>query len=239
MKPIDERTEVPPANMLSAHRRRNPPHIYTDDEIAQLMRYAAQLHSPTGLRALTLKTLIGLLASTGLRPSEAIWLDRQDVDLINGILSIRESKFGKSRFVPVRDSTRAVLVEYAQERDRICRQRLSDAFLLNEFGRRLLAGTTRNMFVKISRATGIRPIYADGRTGFGPRLQDLRHTFATERMVQWYRERHDVTRELPKLSTYLGHVEVGLTYWYIEAVPQLLELAAEYLSHPIQPGEQS
>ena len=237
MKPIDDRTEVPPANMLSAHRRRNPPHIYTDDEIAQLMCHAALLHSPTGLRGLTLKTLIGLLAATGLRPSEALWLDRHDVDLVNGILSIRESKFGKSRFVPVHESTRAALCVYARERDQICRQQLSDAFLLNEFGRRLTAGATRNMFVKISRATGIRSTHPDGRTGCGPRLQDFRHTFATERMVQWYREGRDVTRELPKLSTYLGHVGVGLTYWYIEAVPQLLELAAAYLSHSTLPGE--
>ncbi|MFA5522665.1 MAG: tyrosine-type recombinase/integrase [Castellaniella sp.] len=238
MKPIDARTEVPPANLLSARRRRNPPHIYTDDEIARLMRRAAQLRSPTGLRALTMETLIGLLASTGLRPGEAIQLNRQDVDLSNGILSVRESKLGKSRFVPVHESTLSALIRYAQARDRICRQRLSEAFLLNEFGGRLTAGATRGLFVRISRATGIRATNAEGKAGFGPRLQDFRHAFATGRMLQWYREGRDVTRELPRLSTYLGHVDVGLTYWYIEAVPQLLELAATYLSHPIQPGEQ-
>lgn len=234
---IDSRNEVPPARLLSARRRRNPPHIYTNQQICQLMAHAAQLHSRTGMRAATYSTLIGLLVATGLRPGEAIRLDRSDVDLVNGILSIRESKLGKSRFVPIEESTRAALERYARSRDRLCSLRLSEAFLVGERGMRLNAGSARCMFVRMSRAIGLRSATEDGRNGYGPRLQDFRHSFATARMVEWYRAGLDVTRELPKLATYLGHVDVGLTYWYIEAVPELLELAAGYLGRN-RSGEQ-
>ncbi len=94
---------------------------------------------------------------------------------------------------------------------------------------RLKAGTARSMFVRMSRAVGLRATTEDGRYGYGPRLQDFRHSFATERLVEWYRAGLDVTRELPKLAAYLGYVDVGLTYWYIETVPELLQLAACYL----------
>lgn len=229
MGAIDVRNEIPPTRLLSARRRCSPPHIYTDQEIADLMAQAGRLRSRTGLRALTYSTLIGLLVATGLRPSEAIGLDRSDVDLVDGILAIRESKFGKSRFVPVDESTRAALELYAQGRDRRCSLRLSEAFLVGEHCKRLNACSARSMFVRMSRATGLRAAMEDGRDGRGPRLQDFRHSFATGRLVEWYRAGLDVTRELPKLATYLGHVDVGLTYWYIEAVPELLELAAGYL----------
>jgi integrase len=236
MNAIDSRNEIPPARLLSARRRRNPPHIYTDHEISLLMSQAARLGSRTGMRALTYSTLIGLLVATGLRPGEALGLDRSDVDLVSGILSIRESKLGKSRFVPVEESTRLALERYARSRDRLCPLRLSDAFLVGERGMRLKGGTARSMFVRMSRAIGLRSATEDGRDGFGPRLQDFRHSFTTGRMVEWYRAGLDVTRELPKLAAYLGHVDVGLTYWYIEAVPELLELAAGYLGRN-GPGE--
>ena len=225
----DIRNEVPPKRLLNARRRRNSPHIYTDQEIDLLMTQAARLHSRTGMRALTYSTLIGLLVATGLRPSEAIGLNRSDVDLVNGILSIRESKFGKSRFVPIEESTRAALERYTQCRDRLCQQRSSDAFLIGERGMRLNGCSARSMFARISRVIGLRAPTEHGRNGHGPRLQDFRHSFATGRLVEWYRAGLDVTRELPKLATYLGHVDVGLTYWYIEAVPELLQLAAKYL----------
>lgn len=232
----DIRHEIPPKRLLNARRRRNPPHIYTDREIDQLMVQATRLHSRTGIRALTYSTLIGLLAATGLRPSEAIGLDRSDVNLVSGILSIRESKFGKSRFVPIEESTRAALERYAQGRDRLCSLRLSEAFLISERGLRLSGGSARRMFARVSRAIGLRATTEQGRDGHGPRLQDFRHSFATGRLVEWYRAGLDVTRELPKLSTYLGHVDVGLTYWYIEAVPELLQRAAKYLGK-VRPGQ--
>ncbi|MGF6759668.1 integrase [Paraburkholderia sp. GAS42] len=236
MNTVDSRNQIPPAGLVSARRRRNPPHIYTEQEINLLMIQAARLRSRTGMRALTYSTLIGLLVATGLRPGEALRLNRSDVDLVSGILSIRESKFGKSRFVPVEESTRAALERYAQSRDRLCPLRLSEAFLVGERGMRLKASAARSMFVRMSRAVGLRPATEDGRDGYGPRLQDFRHSFATGRLVEWYRAGLDVSRELPKLAAYLGHANVGLTYWYIEAVPELLELAASYLGRNC-PGE--
>lgn len=226
---IDTRNEIPPIGLLSTRRRRNPPHIYTEQEINDLMAHAARLHSRTGMRALTYSTLIGLLVATGLRPGEAIRLDQTDADLVNGILFIRESKFGKSRFVPIDESTRVALAHYAQGRDKLCPLRLSKAFLVGECGERLIGTSVRSMFVRMSRATGLRAATRDGRDGYGPRLQDFRHSFATAKLVEWYRAGLNVTRELPKLATYLGHVGVGLTYWYIEAVPELLGFAANYL----------
>jgi len=201
-----------------------------------LMAEAAQRPSPTGLRGLTYATLIGLLASTGLRPGEALALDRSDVDLENEILSIRQTKFGKSRMVPVEPSTRAALQQYASRRYALCGPSDSQAFLLSERGHRLQGNTARRMFAMLTCAIGLRPVTGSRRWGRGPRLQYFRHTFATRRLIGWYRAGLDVERELPKLSTYLGHVEVGLTYWYIEAVPELLAFGHRPPGKAASPG---
>jgi len=229
---FDPRTEVPPRGLLKARHRRKKPHIFTDLQIEQLMAEASRLHSPTGLRALTYMTLIGLLAATGLRPGEALALNVCDVDLQHGILAIRQTKFGKSRFVPVEDSTRAALALYAQQRDTLCPRRRTEAFLVSEQGMRLQDCTARRTFAKLSVTVGLRKPVEGRRIGRGPRLQDFRHTFTTRRLLEWYRAGTDVSREIPKLATYLGHVEIGLTYWYIEAVPELLQLASERLVAP-------
>lgn len=234
---VDPRNEVPPRRLLAARRRRNKPHIYTEREIARLMDEAARITSLTGLRALTYETLIGLLSATGLRPGEALSLDIADVDLQSGILAIRETKFGKSRFVPVEDSTRAALASYAKRRDELCPRRATEAFLVSERGKRLYSGTARRTFARISCAVGLRAPTGGRRTGRGPRLQDFRHCFATRRLIEWYRAGLDVGRELPKLATYLGHVDVGHTYWYLEAVPELLQLATERLGGRQSGGE--
>ena len=226
---IDPRTEVPPHRLLAPRRIRNKPHIFTKQEISQLMAEAARLASPTGLRALTYTTLIGLLTTTGLRPGEALALDTSDVDLENGILAIRQTKFGKSRFVPVSDSTRAALQEYAKQRETLCPLGRTDAFLVSERGARVQGCTARRTFAGISRAIGLRTTTGSRRVGRGPRLQDFRHCFATRKLIEWYRAGVDVGREMPKLTTYLGHVEVAHTYWYLEAVPELLQLATERL----------
>jgi integrase len=226
---FDPRTEVPPRGLIEARHRRKKPHIFTDQEIEQLMAAASRLNSPTGLRALTYVTLIGLLAATGLRPGEALALNVVHVDFQNGILAIRQTKFGKSRFVPIEDSTRAALALYTQQRDELCPRRCTDAFLVSEQGTRLQGCTARRTFAKLSHIIGLREPVEGRRIGRGPRLQDFRHTFATRRLLEWYRTAPDVGRELPKLSTYLGHLEVRLTYWYIEAVPELLQLATERL----------
>ena len=184
---IDSRTQVPPHRLLPSRRRRNKPHIFSPQEIGRLMKEASRLASSTGLRPLTYTTLIGLLTATGLRPGEALALNNSDVDLNNGILSIRQSKFGKSRFVPLTDSTRAALVKYAKQRDKLCLHPRSEAFLISERGQRLQGCAVRRTFARISCAVGVRPATGTRRIGRGPRLQDFRHCFATRKLIERYR----------------------------------------------------
>lgn len=228
----DPRTEIPSPGLLPDRYRRRPPYIYSDKEVARLAREAARLRSPLGLRAHTYGALFGLLAATGLRLGEALMLDRDDVDLSAGVLAIRRAKFGKSRFVPVHDSTRRALRRYAQERDLLLPRPASPAFLLSERGTRVTQCSARYNFAVVSRAVGLRPPTRGHRHGRGPRLHDMRHRLAARVLVRWYREGRDVERELPKLSTYLGHVHVADTYWYLEAVPELLRLATERATGP-------
>jgi integrase len=225
----DPRTQIPPARILAGQRRRTQPHIFTDQEITDLITAAGRLTSSKGLRARTYTTLIGLLTTTGLRPGEALRLKRADVDLERGMLFIRDSKFGKSRFVPLHESTRAALASYVRRRPVRQAHTQTDAFLVADSGRPLSGSAARRTFAHLTRTVGLRP--ATGRRiGRGPRLQDVRHTFTTRTLVEWYRAGRDVTRELPKLSTYLGHSDVAHTYWYIAGIPELLHLATDALS---------
>ncbi len=225
----DKRTQVPPPGLLPAKYRRPPPHIYSARELTALMAAAGQLRSASGLRGATFKTLLGLLAATGLRPGEALALDLADVDLVGSLLIVRESKFGKSRFVPLEESTRNALAAYATFRDSVLPRRDTPAFLVSARGLRLGASAVRRMFSKLCQAVGLRPRQHPRRSGRGPRLQDIRHSFATRRLVEWYRAGLDVDRLMPRLSTYLGHTSPVETYWYIQAVPELLRRATERL----------
>lgn len=227
LKATDPRTEIPDRGLLNARHRRKPPYIFTDLEITLLMAEAARLPSPAGLRSMTYVILIGLLASTGLRPGEALALDMPDVDLDEGVLTVRETKFGKSRFVPVTNSTRAALARYTKQRQELWRPDWTEAFFVSERGTRLVPCTARRTFARLSCAIGIRAPVAGKRLGRGPRQQDLRHSFATNKLIEWYRAGIDVTQKMPVLSTYLGHASVHATYWYIQAVPELLRLAAQ------------
>jgi integrase len=227
MSAIDPRHQVPPRRMLDVRHRRGKPHIYNQEEISRLMAEAARLKSPNGMKALTLATLIGLLAVTGLRPGEAAALERGDADLEAQVLTIRESKFGKSRLVPIHPSTATALRHYARERDRIFPHPVSSRFFVSERGTALDLRAVRLWLCKISVTCGLRKKAEGHRCGKGPRLQDLRHTFATRRLVEWYEADCDVAVQMPKLATYLGHSSVACTYWYIEAVPELLELATQ------------
>ena len=166
-----------------------------------------------------------------MRISEALTLNRDDVDLKEKILSIHKSKFSKSRLVPLHESTGEVLKVYAQVRDRIYPYPKSLAFFVADRGTRLTQWTVRDNFAKISRQIGIRKPIKGRRIGRGPRIHDMRHRFAAQTLVDWYRDGINVEREIPKLSTYLGHAHVNDTYWYLEAVPELLELATLRLTH--------
>ncbi len=221
----DPRTEVPPDGLLPHRYRRKPPYLYNETEIDRLIAAARQLPSPTGLRAVTYSTLFGLLAVTGMRLSESFGLDREDVDLSRGLLTLRHTKFGKSRWVPVHRSTQHVLQKYQRRRDRLYPHPKDPSFFLAERGTRLTDSAVRATFIKLSHQIGLRKL-SDRR---GPRLHDLRHAFAVRTLLGWYRAGLDVERELPKLSTYLGHAHVRHTYWYLSAVPELLQCAAARL----------
>jgi len=229
LQATDARTQVPPQRLLPAVHRRPAPHIYNDREIADLIAAAGHLRSASGLRGTTYQTLLGMLAACGLRPGEALALDSGDVDLVGGVLAVRDSKFGKSRFVPLEQSARAALAAYATFRDTVRPCRETPAFLVTARGTRLGASAVRRTFARLCQTVGLRARKHLRRVGRGPRLQDLRHSFATRRLVEWYRAGLDVDRLMPRLATYLGHVSTVETYWYIQAVPELLRLATERL----------
>jgi integrase len=218
----DSRTEVPPPGLLPYRPERARPYLYSNEEIRKLLQEARRLPSAHGLRGPTYYSLLGLLAVAGLRISEARNLQTEDVDLKKGVLTIKGTKFGKSRLVPIHPSTRKVLSDYASRRDRFLGRRPA-TFFVSGRGTRLDGAAVRRTFYFLSRQIGLR-----GPTdSHGPRLHDFRHRFAVETLVQWYRAGQDVERRLPALSTYLGHVHVGDTYWYLSASPELMGLAVK------------
>ena len=216
---IDANTQVPPLGLMPHRAPWRRPFIYSPADIDAVMTQARRLASP--LRAATYETLIGLLASSGLRIGEAIKLDRDDVDWAEGVLLIRESKFGKSRLVPLHPSSMHALAGYTQARDRFQPQPAGPSFFLSLTRKRLLYADVWLTFRKLIDAAGV---------GVGapspPRLHDTRHTFAVRTLLDWYRTAEDVQAKIPALSTYLGHREPASTYWYLSAAPELLALAS-------------
>jgi len=222
---IEPRTEIPPVNALPRLGRVIKPYIYTDEDIQKLLAAALDLSPADGLRPWTFHGLFGLLAVTGLRISEALWMQRHDVDLQQGVLTIRDTKFGKSRLVPVHSTTQEVLLKYVARRDEHPDRRRSPYFFVTERGRRLQYHYVNPVFLKISRQIGFRG--PEDQTG--PRLHDFRHRFAVQTLTGWYRSGEDVEGLLPILSTYLGHTCVRDTYWYLSLCPELMEHVARRL----------
>ncbi|MDX8450475.1 tyrosine-type recombinase/integrase [Mesorhizobium captivum] len=221
---FDTLTEVPPQDAVPPARRAKP-YIYTDTEITALLAAALSLPPANALRRWTYHCLFGLIAVAGLRHSEALGLRRDDVDLDQGVLTVRESKFGKSRLVPLHATTVAVLSDYARRRDAHLGAPRSPCFFVAEQGGRLLHQYVHRVFWQLSRQIGLRQ---KGQRN-GPRVHDLRHRFAVQTLINWYRAGEDVERELPVLSTFLGHACVRDTYWYLSAAPELMVHAARRL----------
>jgi integrase len=223
---LDPRHEVPPRGLIPSRVRRGRPHIFSEWEIQNILAAAERLPSALGIRGLTCSTLFGLIAVAGLRISEALALDHGDVDLVQGVLTIRRGKAGMQRLVPVAESVTMKLATYARERDRLLGVR-PRSFFADERGRRPGDCGARYNFALVCQRIGLRPPQRFKRHGVGPRIHDLRHTFAVRTMLQWYRTGLDSGREMLKLSTYLGHSNPAHTYWYIEAVPELLAMARD------------
>jgi integrase len=205
--------------------RRTRPYLYTNAEVLKLMSAALDLRPAHGLRHWTYHCLFGLLAVTGMRISETLALRRDDVDLEAGILVVHESKFGKSRLVPVHPTTRASLVDYAEQRDAHVFPPRFPYFFVAEQGGKLLHQHVNQVFLKLSRQTGLRG--PDDRSG--PRIHDFRHSFAVRTLLIGYRKGLDIDLLLPVLSTYLGHAYVRDTYWYLSECPELMRYAADKL----------
>lgn len=224
---FDPTCEVPPTGLLRCYVDRPVPHLYSEDEIAALMG-AATAMSRQPLRAGTYRTLIGLLAVTGMRVGEAVRLDRSHVDLDAGILTIIDSKFGKSRQLLLHPSTVTALRDYNSLRDAVPGTDGYAAFFVSRRGR-LVVNTVDYTFAdlvcaaEVSAPTGER----------NPRVHDLRHSFAVRTLLEWYRAGLDVQSQLPVLSTWMGHISPASTYWYLQAAPELLAIAARRLEHPV------
>jgi integrase len=221
---IDPKTEVPPAGILPRLERAKP-YVYSDAEIGALLAAALALPPVGGLRRWTYHYFFGLIAVTGMRLSEAIGLQRDDVDLKNGMLTLRQSKFGKSRLVPLHSTTRAALGSYAERRDAHLGPRCAPHFFVAERGGQLLHQYVHRVFWQLSREIGLRR-HGDHS---GPRVHDFRHRFAIQTLLGWYRAGINVEQQLPLLSTYLGHTCVRDTYWYLSACPELMQEAARRL----------
>lgn len=215
----DPLTEVPPPGILGPSYRRRPPHIYSAQEIEALLEESSRLGPPGGLRPHTYRTLFGLLACTGLRISEALRLTRADVDFSAGILTITETKFHKSRLVPLHSSAIDELRAYAFRREGYLPQSSCQSFFLTEYGTGLRYSRTLKTFLALRDALD----WKGSRNR--PRIHDLRHTFAVRTLLRWYNEGAPIGNRIVALSTYLGHVKVSDTYWYLSATPELLAAA--------------
>ncbi len=218
----DPRTEIPPPGLLPFQPKRARPYLYSNEEIENLLRAALNMphrYQSGALLPWVYYCLFGLLSVSGLRLGEARNLELQDVDLEAAVLTIRSAKFGKTRLVPLHASTCRVLAEYLERRQRHWAGRPVSSYLfVSSRGNRLDGGQIHRAFHTLSRQIGLR-----GDTDrYGPRLHDLRHRFATNTLVNWYRCDQDPERRLPLLSAYLGHVHIEDTQWYLDSSPELM-----------------
>lgn len=222
---LDPQHEVPPQSLIPFCSKRKSPYIYTDAEIKEIIVAAGNLPSRNGFREITFPAFFGLVAVTGLRISEAISLNDKDVDLQEGIIIVHNGKNGNNRILPITECTRDYLKEYVRKRNRLL-GKTPEPFFVSDNCNRLNDCSVRYNFAVISQMIGMRARQKYNKHGLGPRIHDLRHTFAVNVMMNWYKEGKDIDREILKLITYLGHTKPANTYWYIEAVPELLALAS-------------
>lgn len=214
---FDPHTEIPPKRLLGSSKRRLSPHIYSDEEIAALLQATSLLKPANGLKPHTYTTLFGLLLSTGLRISEALNLSKENVDLETDIITVMQTKFKKSRLVPISASTSQALQDYLTFRDVCHPEATAEKFFISEKGLSLNYRQVLYVFMKLRLHLGW--------TGTGdrlPKIHDFRHTFAVKRLLKWIDEGKKLDRMIFALSVYLGHAQVTDTYWYISAVPALL-----------------
>ena len=223
LRQFEPATEVPDESIFGPVPGRVAPHIYREDEIVELLTATRKIGPQGSLRPMTFEMLFGLMASTGLRVSEALHLHDVDVDLKRGMLTIRQTKFAKSRQLPLHPSTVAALLDYRQLRNRYVRNTAGMPFFVNSWGKHLGLGQVEWVFSKLRDQLGW-PNRGDHQK---PRIHDLRHTFAVRRVMLWHKHGTDIDQAMLALSTYLGHAKISNTYWYLTAVPELMAIAAD------------
>lgn len=223
----DPRTEVPPSYLLSQQPDRATPYIYSEQEIQQLLK-ACQLLLSKGLRHHTYFTFFGLIAVTGCRINELISLNREDFDVKNRWIIIRNSKCDKSRLLPLHQTTVQQLKKYIKIRDQFPVHDVN-AFFLSDRGIRITEWSTRHVFIQISKKIGLRNVF----DSYGPRIHDIRHRFAILTLLNWYREGANINKKIILLSTYLGHKKPTDTYWYVTGTHELLAQATAKLEKNI------
>jgi integrase/recombinase XerD len=223
LKTLDPDCQVPPRRLLPTGGERVTPYLYSEEEIAALVHAAGTLARP--LQAATYQALISLLAVTGLRAGEAIRLTRGDVNLDTALIAVINSKFGKSRLVPLHPVTVGMLRRYAARRDQLCPAPAATSFFISTTGTPLLPSSIDSTFARLLGLAGICTPTGQAR----PRVHDLRHSMAVRTLLEWYRCGADVPARLPLLSTWLGHADPASTFWYLHACPELLALAARRL----------
>jgi integrase/recombinase XerD len=221
LQALDPATEVPPAGVFPTRRHRPTPFLWSQRDVCRLLQSARALRP--ALRAATYETLFGLLATCGMRVGEAVGLDRDDVDLQAGVITIRHAKFDRPRLVPLHPTVTEALSRYAAERDRLCPRPRARAFFVSSAGTRLDRSGVAKTLRKITTSLGMRTETVH------PRAHDLRHSFAVDTLIRWQHSGLSVDQHIATLSTYLGHVSPADTYWYLSASPELMGLAAQRL----------
>jgi len=222
LQAVDPGTEVPPFHVFAPHYQRPTPYLWQETEMLDLMAQARKLRP--ALCALTYEALFGLLWSSGMRIGETINLQKGDVDLTDGVITVRQAKLGRTRLVPLQRNSVDALASYAASRNRLCPRPRSQAFFLSSRGTTLIPQAVGQTFHRLAVKTGL---HTETKR---PRVHDLRHSFTVRVLASWYRSGIDVDTRMVALSTYLGHVNITDTYWYISTSPELIALVAERLS---------
>jgi integrase/recombinase XerD len=224
---VDPRHEVPAADLLPRGPRLAETFIYSATDIMKLMTAATELPHP--LMCATYRTYIGLLAATGMRAGEAIRLDRDDVHWSDSLLVVRDTKFGKSREIVLHPSTVEALHYYDRRRRSLLSRPRTPAFFVSTVGTRLIYTNVRAVFHALTKVAAVSPRSKHCR----PRIHDLRHTFAVNTLLDWYRAGVDVAERMHALTTYLGHTQPAYTYWYLSATPELFALVGQRLERQL------
>jgi integrase len=231
---FDQEAQMPPKGIFGKCHGRTKPYIFSEQEVLFLMKTAAKLFSPDKFRGISISTIIGLLWSTGMRPNEVCALLNRDVDLKAAVIMVRETKFSKSRLVPLHQSTVKALVKYKSFCEKHRKNCDDDHFFLSTGGHEM---KLRNLEYAMQVIRAELPSYSGKWNGRPPRLYDLRHTFACHTLLRWLESGLDINHEMVYLSTYLGHVKISDTYWYLSGTPELMDLSSKLFEEYFLQGD--